>query len=161
MCKTNKNVDCNYKLIIYVLKIYLLGAKNMKGHIFNDPYYTKTDWHTGKTILSRNGQKKGLNVSGAKGEIRRGLAQVASSQVYDNPRARAPITVNGKKMILANSIVGKALAGRTFGGAENREAARRARHERTLAMLSGNVASSFRSSIGGGPASPDFGEYYP
>ncbi len=133
----------------------------MKGFIFNTPFYTKTDWHTGKLILARNGQTKGLNVGGAKGEIRRGLAQVASSQVYDNPRARAPITVNGKKMILANSIVGKALAGRTFGGVENKEAARRARHERTLAKLSGNVASSFRSSIGGGPASPDFGEYYP
>ena len=86
---------------------------------------------------------------------------MASSQVYDNPRARAPITVNGKKMIMGNLIVGKELAGKTYGGAENKEADRRTKHDKTLAILSGNVASSFRSSIGGGPASPDFGEYYP
>jgi hypothetical protein len=135
----------------------LLGAKNMKGFIFNTPFYTKTDWHTGKMILARNGQVKGLNVGGAKGEIRRGLAQVASSQVFDNPRARATITVNGKKMILGDVIVGKALAGKTYGGAENKEAARRARHERTLAMLSGHTAGSFRFATGG-PGS-EFGEY--
>ena len=154
-------MDCNYKLIIYVFKIYLLGAKNMKGFIFNTPFYTKTDWHTGKMILARNGQVKGLLVDGAKGEVRRGLAQVASSKIFNNPRGRAPITVNGKKMIMGNLIVGKELAGKTYGGAENKEADRRTKHDKTLAILSGNVASSFRSSIGGGPASPDFGEYYP
>ena len=138
-----------------------LGATKMKGTIFNTPFYTKVDWHTGKTIMCRNEQRPGLNggTSGQR-EVRRALAQVASSQVYDNPRARAHITVNGKKMIVGDLIVGKALAGRNYGGAENREAARRMRHERTLAELSSSTGAAFRSGMGG-PASPGFDEYYP
>lgn len=132
----------------------------MKGTFFNTPFYTKIDWHTGKTIVCRNGQKPGLT-GGSPGqrEVRRSLAQVSSSQVYDNPRARAHITVNGKKMIMADLIVAKALSGRTYGGAENREAARRMKHERTLAELSNTTNAAFRSGTGG-PASPGFDEYY-
>lgn len=121
----------------------------MKFYIFDTPGYTKKDWHTGKLILSKNGQVKGLNSgSTAQQQVRRALAQVASSQVYDNPRARAHVTVNGVRMIVGDLIVGKALAGQNYGGKENREAARRLRHERTIAELNGSTSAAFRSGIG-------------
>lgn len=110
----------------------------MKFYIFSTKGYTKKDWHTGKLTLAKSPEgNEGLD-GGSEGQqkVKRGLARVASSEVWNNPRARAHITVNGKRMIVGNLIVAKALAGHNYGGQENREAARIARHERTLAKLS-------------------------
>lgn len=120
-----------------------------KAYLFSTKLYTKIDWHTGKLIVAKSPTgNEGLN-KGSTGqiEVKRDLARVASSQIWNNPRARAHVTVNGVKMIVGNLIVGKALAGKTHGGRENREASRQARHERTLAMLSGNVTQNFRSTM--------------
>lgn len=123
----------------------------MKGHIFNEEFYTKTDWHTGRVILARNGQKKGLlNGTGAQKPVRLALAK-ASSELYDNKRARAPVTVNGVKMIMLDLMVGKELAGKDYGGRRNREAARKARHDRTLKILSG-------AGVGGGESYEEYVE---
>jgi hypothetical protein len=121
----------------------------MKFYIFDTPGYTKKDWHSGRLILSRNGQTKGINAgSDGQKQVRRALAQVASTEIYDNPRARAKVTVNGVKMIVGDLIVGRRLAGQNYGGKENKEAARRLRHEKTQAALSGSTALAFRSTMG-------------
>lgn len=120
----------------------------MKFYLFDTPGYTKKDWHTGKMIISKNGQVKGLDAGSAgQRQVRRALAQVASSKVYDNPKARAKVTVNGVKMIVGDLIVSKRLAGQSYGGKENKEAARRLRHERTIAKLNGATASAFRATM--------------
>lgn len=120
----------------------------MKGHLFNEEFYTKRDWHTGKIILARNGQVKGLdNGIGNQRIIRRNLAR-ASSELYNNPAARAPVSVNGVRMIMLDLMVGEKLAGQTAQGKEHKEARRAARHARTLKLLSGATAESFRYAMG-------------
>jgi hypothetical protein len=121
-----------------------------KAYLFSTKLYTKTDWHTGKLIVAKSPMgNEGLD-DGSAGQIavKRDLARVASSpKIWNNPRARAHVTVNGVKMIVGNLIIGKALAGKTHGGRENREATRQIRHERTLAKLSGNIEQNFRSTM--------------
>jgi len=118
----------------------------MKGYIFNTPFYTKVDWHTGKLILSKNGQTKGFG-TGATYMVRMGLAR-AASELYGNPRARAKVTANGKRMIMLDLMVGQKLSGAKYGGKENRDAAREAKHQATKAKLAGATGMAFNTAMG-------------
>jgi len=120
---------------------------SMKGYIFNTPFYTRVDWHTGKLILSKNGQTKGFGTPGsASYQVRTGLARAASG-LYGDPRARAKVTANGKRMIMLNLMVGQSLAGSNYGGQENRQAAREAKHQATMSKLSGATGMAFRTGM--------------
>jgi hypothetical protein len=145
-------------MFLFDFLIYLNCINNsiaMKGFIFNTPFYTKVDWHTGKLIMSKNGQYgTGYGEPGSPTYmVRTGLAR-SSSQLFGDPRARAKVTANGKRMIMLDLMVGEQLAGHTYGGKENAEARRQAKHRATEAKLAGSTGMAFRTAMG-----PEYGAF--
>ncbi|MHB8552770.1 MAG: hypothetical protein ACYDAO_04200 [Thermoplasmataceae archaeon] len=120
----------------------------MKGHIFDTPFYTKKDWHTGATILSRNGQTKGFgDPRSAKYARRTSFGKLA----VDAFGTKGTVSVNGVRMGRINlKIASSPVAHETFGGAENKERDRQAKHAKAKQKFEGLVAGNFRSNYGMG-----------
>lgn len=112
----------------------------MKGFIFNTPFYTKVDWHSGKLILSRNGQTKGFGQPGSmKFDRRVTFAQAghAAAGVRGTTNFRGKRVGNNVMAVRANP-----LANQSFGGAQKKEEERANRIRATgekLSRLSGMV----------------------
>jgi hypothetical protein len=101
----------------------------MKFYIFDTPGYTKKDWHTGKTILSRNGQTKGYGNPGSRKFDRRVSAAQAMHSVAG---VRGTVNFRGKKMTLANLYLSNnGTMHQSFGGEEARERARQQKIQAT------------------------------
>lgn len=125
----------------------LLPLRNMKFYIFNTPGYTKVDWHTGKTILSRNGQHKGVDPETNSGQRRLAFAGAATKTFGTKGTA----SVNGVRMgVNAIKIASDPAIHQTFGGAERKEQVRQMKHAKTQEMLSGRANYSFRRGMGSG-----------
>lgn len=138
-------------MVIFIQNVYINRSNMyliaMKGYIFNTEFYTKIDWHSGKIILSRNGQTKGYGEPGsAKYQARTGFGRTASG-LFGNPQARAHVTVNGKKMIMLNLMVGQALAGQDYGGRANKETERNMKHQAAVGRLQGVTGYAFRQGM--------------
>jgi hypothetical protein len=133
----------------------------MKGYIFNTPFYTKTDWHSGKMILSRNGQTKGLGTPGSGKFNRRVTAMEAMHSVAG---VRGTTSFRGKRIGRnAMALVDNAQMNQSFGGAEARAKDR----ERKLRSTEAKIAH-YGPMVHGGSMLPmqqmadnrDFREYY-
>ena len=112
----------------------------MKGYIFNTPFYTKTDWHSGKLILSRNGQTAGFGSPGSmKFDRRVTFAQAGHAAAG----VKGTTTFRGKKV--GNNVIAvmnNPLAQQDFGGAQKKVQIAQdkiASTERKLSRLSGLV----------------------
>ena len=132
----------------------------MKGYIFNTPFYTKIDWHTGRMILSRNGQTDGVGTPGTRKFDRRvtfAQAGHAALGVKGTTSFRGKRVGNNAMAVRANS-----LASQSFGGAQAAEEARRQKITATEKML-----ARFAPMVGQGKgfspareyASYEYGEY--
>ena len=90
----------------------------MKGYIFNTPFYTKTDWHSGKMILSRNGQTKGFGKANTIKFDRRVTAMIAMHSVAG---VKGTTSYRGKKIGRnAFELMDNAQMKQSFGGADAR-----------------------------------------
>ena len=86
----------------------------MKGYIFNTPFYTKTDWHSGKMILSRNGQTKGFGKANTIKFNRRVTAMVA---MHSAAGVKGTTSYRGKKIGRnAFELMDNAQMNQSFGG---------------------------------------------
>ena len=106
----------------------------MQGFVFNTPFYTKIDWHTGKLILSRNGQTKGMGSPGTRKFDRRvtfAQAGLAAKEIKGTTNFRGKRLGNNAMAIRANS-----LAHQSFGGAQAKEQARKEKIIATERQLS-------------------------
>ncbi len=105
----------------------------MKGFIFNTPFYTKTDWHTGRTILSRNGQHKGYGSPNSIEFKRRVSAgQAMSSQFGTEGKVSYKGKIIGQN---AFNLASNSQMLQSFGGAQKKEDNRMKAHQATQARL--------------------------
>lgn len=115
----------------------------MQGYIWNTPFYTKIDWHTGKSILSRNGQTPGFGRPGTMRFDRRvtfGVAGHAAAGVTGTT------TYHGKRIGRnAIAVMNNPKAQQSFGGAERKAQDRRAKIEAT-----GRKLDNLRGKVRGG-----------
>ena len=96
----------------------------MQGFVFNTPFYTKTDWHSGKLILSRNGQTKGFGEPGTMKFDRRLTFGIAAHEAAEQARSQGitgTTTYKGKRVSRFNMLVADSdMAHQSFGGAEKK-----------------------------------------
>ena len=125
----------------------------MKGYIFDTPFYTKRDWHTGKMILSRNGQVPGFPTGDGNlaGQVRFSFMEAAHSASSD-PNFRRKVSYRGKRMIQGNLIIGSKLAGHSHGGAQKKAQESQLKKQITAQKLSAGLGrisqASERMSMG-------------
>lgn len=112
----------------------------MKGSIFGTPFYTKTNWHDGSMILSRNGQTKGFGKPGTMKFDRRvtfGQAGHAAAGIEGTTSLRGKKVGNNVIAVMNNP-----LANQSFGGEEKKERIREEKIQATgrkLDRLAGMV----------------------
>ncbi len=135
----------------------------MKGYVFNTPFYTKTDWHTGRLILSRNGQTKGYGSPGSRKFARRVTFGEAG---HEAAGVTGTTSFRGKKV--GNNVIAvmnNALAQQSFGGEQAKEQARQAkiqasgqRLQRLMSMTTmvGANGRGFKNA----PANGEYSDYY-
>ncbi len=105
----------------------------MKGYIFNMPVYTKTDWHTGRIILARNGQHKGYGEPDSMEYRRRMSAAQAMSGQFDT---KGKVSYKGK-IIGQNAfnLASNSQMNQSFGGKQKKEENRIKAHQATQQRL--------------------------
>jgi hypothetical protein len=121
----------------------------MKGYIFGTPFYTKTDWHTGRLILSRNGQTKGFGNSDTMKYARR-LSFAIGAHAEGEKGYKGTTIYKGKKVSRFNVAVAQnAQVNQSFGGQAAREADRANAIRATGAKLSHMRPASISGPFGG------------
>lgn len=127
----------------------------MQGFIFNTPFYTKTDWHSGKLILSRNGQTKGYGTPGTMKFDRRVSAARA---MHGAAGVTGTTSFRGKKIgNNAIKVMQSPEMNQSFGGAQKKKEMRRAKIQATERRLTS--VSGYGGSRGGGMPAPGYEEY--
>lgn len=114
----------------------------MKGYVFNTPFYTKTNWHDGKLILSRNGQTKGFGEPGSMKYERR----TSAAQAMIGEFGTTGTTSYGGKRIGMNAfkLASNSQMNQSFGGQAKKDEIRQLKHKEAMDRL-GNSGRAGRS----------------